>query len=368
LSARWAEGPEACAALESAWPTGDAGGISPFQSVAWLRHWFRHRAGGALPVVMVLPEESTAVAFVIRRFAGLRVLQLAGAPDSDYTDPVGGGSPAPPWPAIAAGLEPRRTRFDAVHLPSIRTPEAAAQALRTHLGASLAWRPYDVCPFIDTSTAWDGLLARRGRALEREIRRWRRRIEERGTSAIEVWEPPIPNPVLEQLADVERASWKWRHGNAMLRDESQRGFLEAILQDAASPARLWLLRIAGRAVAFALVLVDAHAWYYYWPSHREEVANGGSLLLAEIVRAACEGPCCCLDLLRGAYPYKLLWADGSREVHELVSSGAGAGQLVVWAHRLRWRAARSARLRALRERLLRVGDRRPEAFEASPDR
>jgi CelD/BcsL family acetyltransferase involved in cellulose biosynthesis len=262
------------------------------------------------------------------------------------------------WQAICAELARRRKCFDAVHLHSIRSSDAAGAALRAHLGPTGAQRRYEACPFVDTSKGWEELLERRGKHLRREVRRWWRRVAERGEPEFEVLEPPIPRAIVEDLANVERASWKWRYGNAMLRHERQRRFLEAVLEDATSPIRLWLLRIAGRPAAFALLLVDARCWYYYWPSHREEAPNAGALLLAEVARSACESSCSRLDLLRGAHSYKLLWADGCEDVDELVWSGGGVGRLVVWAHRARWRAARSARLRTLRARVSRVGDRR----------
>src|SRR5262249_29285145 len=111
-------------------------------------------------------------------------------------------------------------------------------------------------------------------------------------------------------------------------------------------------------VAYALVLVGTDRWYYYLPSFRKTVPNAGSLLLAHIVEAACHDGCAAVDLLRGDHGYKRVWTDHSEPVYEIVWPSNLLGRMAALAYGARWRAARSQRLRNLRARLRRVGDRR----------
>jgi CelD/BcsL family acetyltransferase involved in cellulose biosynthesis len=88
------------------------------------------------------------------------------------------------------------------------------------------------------------------------------------------------------------------------------------------------------------------------------VPNAGSLLLARIVEAACRGGCTIVDLLRGDHGYKRAWTDRADTVYEIVWPSTLLGRAAVLAYAMRWRAAQSKRLRDLRARWRRVGDRR----------
>jgi CelD/BcsL family acetyltransferase involved in cellulose biosynthesis len=118
------------------------------------------------------------------------------------------------------------------------------------------------------------------------------------------------------------------------------------------------MRVSGRLVAYAVVLVGAERWYYYLPSFRKDVPNAGALLLARIVEAACDSGCRIVDLLRGDHGYKRAWSERVENVYQIVWPVTLLGRLAAVAYSTRWRAARSERLQELRSRMRRVGDRR----------
>ena len=220
-------------------------------------------------------------------------------------------------------------------------------------------RVYETCPRIPVDQSWDELLKARSRDFRKSVRRWGRRVAGFGEASVEVLEPPIPEALLSELEEVERASWKWESGDASFRSESQRAFLSALLLDPRMNLRLWLLRIDGELAAFALVPMGHDAWYFYLSTFRKKFAHSGSHLLALIVEAACEDPeCQWVDLLRGSFDYKSAWTGESRLVHEIVCPVSVPGRALALAYRARWWAAESEQLHRLRSRLLGVGDRR----------
>jgi CelD/BcsL family acetyltransferase involved in cellulose biosynthesis len=243
-----------------------------------------------------------------------------------------------------------------VHLQSVRHRESIVSALKRHFAGQGRERVYERCPWIPTGRSWEELCKARG--LRSEVRRWDRRVRELGELKVEQMEAPLAAALIDELEDVERDSWKWEHGESALKPGSQRNFLRAVLGDPRAEIVVWVLRVSGRIVAYALVLVGGNRWYYYLPSFRRDVVNAGALLLAQIVEAACLNGCDGVDLLRGEHGYKRAWSDDAESVYEIVWPSSSFGRLAMVAYAARWRASRSERLKRLRARLQGVGDRR----------
>jgi CelD/BcsL family acetyltransferase involved in cellulose biosynthesis len=336
-----------------------AGGIpTPYQSFAWLEQWLTHRAAGVEPFVVLLHDNETIAPLGRVARAGLRQLRMLGAPDSDYVGLVTIRPIDEAWDGVARVLAEHRRSFDIVHLQSVREHEVIVAALRRHLRGAGRERTYELCPWIPTDRSWEEVRKSRGNGLRNELRRWERRIRELGQLETSHIGPPLTDELVSELETVERESWKWEHGDSAFRGGQQRDFLHALLRDPRADLAVWLMRISGRLVAYALVLVDKDRWYYYLPSFRKDVPNAGSLLLAQIVEGACAGGRSAVDLLRGDHEYKRSWTDRADAVHEIVWPSSLLGWAATLAHATRWQAARSPRLRKLRARLRRVGDRR----------
>lgn len=353
------DGLRALAELEPLWSDlAQRGGVrTPFQSFAWIEEWVRHRGHGLEPFFLVVQDGTTLAPLGRLRLAGSRVVCLLGAKESDYTGLVSLTSPREAWDAVIQELAKRRKSWDLLHFHSVDDSEAILTAMARHIGPGAAQRVYDECPIISTDVAWDALLRDR-KKIRYEVRRWRRRLEEAGEVSIQVETPPLEAELINALEEVERASWKWGSGESAFRAGGQRDFVEGFLRNPRGSFRLWLLRLSGELVAFAVVLVAGSRWYYYLPSFRQECAHAGSYLLARLIQEACEGDCDSVDLLRGLHTYKCAWTDRSRPVHEIVCPSNSRGKLVTLAYQARWKASRSQTLKGLRQRLTRTGDRR----------
>jgi CelD/BcsL family acetyltransferase involved in cellulose biosynthesis len=337
-----------------------AGGVrTPYQSFAWLEQWLTHRATGIDPFVILLHNNETIAPMGRAIKAGLRQLRLLGAPDSDYVGLVTIRPLDEAWDGVARVCAEHRRAFDVVHLQSVRDHEMILAALKRHLGGRGRERTYELCPWIPTDRSWEEVRTSRGSGLRNELKRWERRIRELGRPETTHIGPPLTDELVSELEAVERDSWKWEQGDSAFQVGPQCDFLHALLRDPRAGIAIWLMRVSGRLVAYALVLVDNDRWYYYLPSFRKDVPNAGSLLLAQIVEAACNSGRTAVDLLRGDHGYKRSWTDRVDSVHEIVWPSSLRGRVVTLAYATRWQAARSPRLRKLRARLGRGGDRRP---------
>jgi CelD/BcsL family acetyltransferase involved in cellulose biosynthesis len=335
------------------------GGVrTPYQSFPWLDQWLRYRGRDVEPFIVVLQKGETLAPFGNSNKGGFRVLSMLGAPDSDYVDLVTTRSLDEAWDGVARALADRRRSFDVVHLQSVPEREPIISALRRHINSAGRERTYERCPWIDTRLSWDELRKSRGSGLRNELKRWDRRVRELGELKIECVRPPLDGGLLGELESVERESWKWEQGNAAFRPGAQRQFLEALLQDPRAGVVVWLMRLSSRLIGFALVLIGTDRWYYYLPSFRKDVPNAGSLLLAQIVEAACVSGCTVVDLLRGDHGYKRKWSDRANTVYEIVWPANFRGRMAALAFAVRWKAAGNSHLQRLRDRLLHVGDRR----------
>ena len=340
------------------------GGVrTPYQSFPWLERWLQYRGAAVQPMVMVLQQGETIAPLGSARRGLLREVRMLGAPDSDYVSLVTTRPLDEAWDAVARGLAERRQSFDLVHVQSIRDCDPVVAALRRHLHREGRERVYERCPWVPTDQSWEELRQTRRNGLRSELRRWDRRIREMGPVRVERASPPLALELIDELEEVERGSWKWEQGESALRPGSQREFLRALLHDPRADVSVWLMRVSGRLVAYALVLVGNDRWYYYLPSFRQDVPNAGALLLGHIVEAACAGNCRAVDLLRGDHGYKRMWSDRADSVYEIVWPSSFLGRLAAVAYATRWRAARSERLQELRARIWRVGDRRPGSGE-----
>lgn len=330
--------------------------VGPFQSRAWLRHWAAHRGAGMEPFPIVVDDGVTVAPFGRVRIAGLRVLRLLGSGDSDFNGLISTRGAAAAWDSVVAELARRRREWDFLHLHSVADAEAIQSALARHLRRRGSVRLYDTCPFVPVEGTWAQFLAVR-RRLRHEVGRWTRRLEEMGPLTLRSVKTPVTQDVLDLIVDIERASWKWEHGNAAFKPGSQRDFLFAVLRDAEAPARVWTLDVGNRVAAFLIVLESATRWCFYLAAYREEFKNAGAALFARVMEAAHDAGCTSVSFLRGDLHYKKDWGNDREDVYEIVCASNPLGQLGTLAYRARWRAASSPLIRRVHS-VLKGADRR----------
>lgn len=321
----------------------------PFLTRAWARAWLEHLGRDCEPWILLLGDEPRALVPLARRnVGGLRCVVFLGHGRSDYLGPLC-SDPGPDLArAVADALRAESRHFDLLMLRGLAEPEDQLQLLRAGLDRS-ALRRYELCPRITCEGSWETYLATRQKKFRANVKRAARRAGGYGSPDVAI-EAPTPG-LFEELVAVERESWKWEHGRSQLRHPAVRAFIRDVVLSEGVRKELWTLRTSGELAAFALVLTDGGTRYYYLPSFRARLPDTGSHLLGEIVRATFGSAFRAFDFLQGDEPYKLAWANDSRQVYELVTGSGLLGRGAFLAQQARWRLARSRGLQRLWSRL-----------------
>jgi CelD/BcsL family acetyltransferase involved in cellulose biosynthesis len=200
----------------------------------------------------------------------------------------------------------------------------------------------DRAPWIDVPSTFEDYLASRSSKLRQEIRRVRRRLEERGF-AYRVVPASDATRALDTLMDLHVELWgdasKLRRAAAVLRAALEAGATreEVVYQEIVS---------ADRVIASLVTLeVDGCSfWYQMGRDPDPENANVGTLLKSHAVERSCELGHRLIDLCVGAPPTKRVWADEEQPVIRTIWAQG------TMARALSALAGRAVKMRARRER------------------
>ncbi|MDH3724182.1 MAG: GNAT family N-acetyltransferase [Thermoleophilia bacterium] len=176
-------------------------------------------------------------------------------------------------------------------------------------------------PVVDCDTDWETYFAGLSRNLRKDVRRRRRRLEERGELTIEVHRGA--DALGERLAEgvaIENSGWKGQEGTAILAGDGQLAFYEALADWTAARDALEItfLRLDGAAVAFHYNIVFHGILYALkigFDEAHADLSPGKVLLGAEIERTFAEGRRR-FDFGGDPEDYKLKWATGTPEFRD----------------------------------------------------
>ncbi|HVM17146.1 MAG TPA: GNAT family N-acetyltransferase [Gaiellaceae bacterium] len=227
-------------------------------------------------------------------------------------------------------------------LAEVRDAAAAA-------GYRLIVRTVERSPHVDTRTGWEAYERSLGRKLLSELRRRRRRLEERGELRLEVLDGTDRlAELLEEGFGVEAAAWKGARGTAIASDPPTRRFYERIAGWFAGRGalRLAFLRLDERALAFDFAVEEDGVHYLLKTGYEPEFRNfaPGMLLRHEMIRRAFEDGLASYEFLGADEPWKLEWASTFRDLKVLQAFSPRPTGSVDW---LAWAAGRPAAKRVL---------------------
>ncbi len=162
----------------------------------------------------------------------------------------------------------------------------------------------------------------------KHLRKAHRRLSERGRVTFEVVTASDEVArVLDEGFAVEAAGWKGRNGTAIRSRPDTRRFYEQVARWAAQRGllRLFFLRVAGRAVAFAFVLQDGHRLYDLKTGFDEAFAEAspGILITREMLSYGAQEGLSTFEFLGATADWKLRFATGARALHEVQIFGRG---------------------------------------------
>lgn len=311
---------------------------SLFQTHAWLAAWSRHFTGhdGAIELAVVTVRRHgrlvAALPLALRRRLGLRQLEWAGAPVSQYGDAlVDPGLDAAAildraWAHAVAGLKP-----DLVHLRKVRADAAIAPLLAR---AGFRSSGPQQAPAMDfgTSPDFSAYEQRYSAKARKNRRRLLRRLEEQGEVRFVHLAPSAEAAATAARAiDMKRA---WLAHRGLLSPALDDARVAAFFRDAcATPAGdgatlVSALKLDGAPIAIMVAVTggDRVAGHIFTYDLAFEKSGAGVLLLEDCLRRACADGYRYYDLLAPADGYKSDWADHAVEVadHTVALTARGA--------------------------------------------
>ena len=204
--------------------------------------------------------------------------------------------------------------------PTLRGVEAAAASA----GYSVVSRPLPSPPYVRIDGTWESWESRLDPDMRRELRRRRRRLEERGSVEIEVHDGGERlDELLDEGFDVEGAGWKDRSGTAIRSGPETERFYRSIARWGVDEGMLHLafLRVDGRAIAFDFSLETPRAHFLLKTGFDPEWGRygPGRLLRREMLARAFSLGLETYEFLGAAEPWKLEWTTTRRERVEIAA-------------------------------------------------
>jgi CelD/BcsL family acetyltransferase involved in cellulose biosynthesis len=217
-------------------------------------------------------------------------------------------------------------------------------------------------PYVMVEGAWEAYEEGVGRRLLRDLRRRRRRLEEKGPVTVEVADGRDRlDDLVEEGFRIEPSGWKAERGAAIASRPETLRFYREIGRWAAERGwlRLAFLRVGGRAAAFQFGL--EHGGQYYFLKGGFDPAferfAPAKLLVHEMLSRAFSIGLSRYNFLGGNESWKLEWTSTCRErliLHAFAPTLPGTIERVLIAHGRPLRNRARARLQFLRPALRRI--------------
>ena len=305
-----------------------------FQSHGWTAAWWAECARyHRLRIVCAWQSDGTLIAILplcIRRLHGIRVLEWAAQPYSDYCDVV--------MPAIDERLLDRMWSavtkmggYDLMRLKHVR-PDAAAMPLLSRIGHSAR---EEICLQVArewaNGEAWFKVLNKKTR---NNHVRGRRILDEHGDIVFRQLDPTEPRePVVQQLIAYKR-KWEGNRDSPLVRSDTVLVSLVEALHRMRR-LRIFLIERAGTIIAGSINAIEGQSmlalFATYDPAY--ERASPGILLMTEYTKWAFDQGIEEVDYLLGAEGYKFRYANRRMKLHIVAASRTPLGWLTLQAER-----------------------------------
>jgi CelD/BcsL family acetyltransferase involved in cellulose biosynthesis len=334
----------------------DRAGATPFLRPAWTAAWAAAFAGGRVEVLTARRDgRLCGVLPIVRRAGVVRSAANAHTPDGD----VLAEDDATVRTLVTALYAARPRAVALTHLAAGGGSQTAARSVARGAGYRIAERTMLRAPYLDVEGTLEDYL-RAHRRVVADLRRRRRRLEERGGVVLGA------DGTLQELLLLEAAGWKGAGRTAITARPSTQRFYTEVAGWAASTGtlRIFVLRLDGRPLG-ALLCLEEHGVLHFLKGGFDPAFarfSPGQTVLAEAIAHAFRCGLRRVEMGGGAHAYKLCW---TRTVHERVAVRAyapGPVGALAWAAEahgrpLAQRAGLDRLLRPGRDRLLALYDR-----------
>ncbi|HET8672401.1 MAG TPA: GNAT family N-acetyltransferase [Thermoleophilaceae bacterium] len=294
---------------------------APFSGPAWLLGWWRHAAGGTRELRTVVVSEGDELVGIAPTFAqigplGLAEYRLLGAGASHRIGPLAvPGREGEVAEAAARALNDARPRLSSLVLEGLDAASPWPQLLRAawpgatrprrHVGLVLT------APALEIQGDFDAWLGTRSSNFRQQMRRQRRRLEERGARIAMAESPEETRRCLEALFALHRLRFESKEEHSDLTPGIEEHLREAATALPPERFRLWGVEVAGEYVAAQLhVAAGGHLSYWNggfdpaWERYKPSLVTLFAVLEDAFRRGDRR-----FDLGGGDQPYKWRFAD-----------------------------------------------------------
>jgi CelD/BcsL family acetyltransferase involved in cellulose biosynthesis len=290
-------------------------GAIPFLHPGFVLAW--QRAFGRDPLLLVTVRHAGELVGVLPLARHGAVLASA----ANWHTPVTGvlahdDAVARELAGILAGVRARR-----ISLAFIDRTDASTEVFRGELanaGYGIVERTLTRSPYLEIVGDWAAYESSLGSEVRGNLRRRRRRLEERGTVAFEEWDGRSRlDQLFGEVVDVEGMGWKGERGTAIGSRQDTLGFYRDIASWAADRGwlRIHMLRLDGRPIAAGLALraggIQFHLKIGFDPAYRKLAP--GTLLMREYIHSAFADGLRRIEMLGDEEAYKRTWCPDTRE-------------------------------------------------------
>jgi CelD/BcsL family acetyltransferase involved in cellulose biosynthesis len=293
----------------------DRVGASPFLRRGWLTVWWHAFGSGAVEILCARRAGRLVGVVPIQRRRG-----VLRSPTNAHTPLFSAlAESSEVAAALAEKLFGRGSRHIALAYLDASDPmlEAARRAACA-AGYRVLERTLMHSPYLDIAGDLEAYRAARRARFLADLRRRRRRLDERGAVTVSV---ERGGALLGEGLALEDSGWKARRRTAIAEQAPTRRFYTGVAEWAAARGtlRLLFLRLDRRPVAFLLGLEEAGTLYLLKGGHDPTFArySPGQLMLQEAIAYAFAAKLRRVELLGDGEPYKLAWTVTTHEIRLL---------------------------------------------------
>ena len=310
----------------------DAADASPFLRPGWFKCWL-DAFGSGTPRLLTARRSGALVGVVpvLRRGGVLRSASNWHSPEFGI---VATGDDVAS--ALVAGLlEEGTRRCSLAFVPSDDQVARSWAELCAAGGRRGLSRVVERSPYIDTNGDWSTYEAGLPKKLRSELKRRRRRLEEKGAVRVDVADGTRDlDDLLVEGFRIEEAAWKGSSGTAINSDEKTRRFYTEVARWAAERGwlRLCFLSRGDTRLTFDLSIETGGVHYLlktgYEPAYSKFAP--GMLMRYEMIKRAFEHGFSSYEFLGSDNPWKLQWTGALRDRMMLQAFGSSPAGWIDW--------------------------------------
>ncbi|HWF31554.1 MAG TPA: GNAT family N-acetyltransferase [Solirubrobacteraceae bacterium] len=312
---------ESARAIAPAWDELAVGQALPLCAPGWMLAWWEHMApAGAELRVLAIRERGELLAlapwFAGRGEHGRTDIRFLGAENSDRVDILCVPDREPEVrDALLGAIRELRPRPDLIAFEAV---PARSQWTKRLAGGGLLLSRYRNSVLPAPSVALpagppDAWLAGRSSNFRSQMRRMRRRLEQRGGQVRQVLEPGELEGALDALLRLHLARWEGRAPSGLARAGMSGLLLAAAHTLGPDRLRLWIAEIDGEPISVQLFHAAGGQIKYWnggWMEQHADLKPTMLTILAALEDGIARGEHS-LDLGAGMHPYKQRFADGN---------------------------------------------------------